>query len=306
MDAKPLQSIWKISGPSVADTCLSGIVSRRSSAGATELYTGSVRKSAPARQQPGSDFVEALAHGLALLECWTTTDTWLTNAQLSERSGLTRPNVTRLCAVLLEHGYLVRERERGRLRLTALTLNLGVASAFARVPVCAAKSQLARLARELDVYVALSVRVSDRIQIVQNAVSPHHPNAVHMDVGGQLPICTSASGLALLCSLSANEALPVLQRLQWHYGDRWSLFERHLQKTRLEYSKKGYCASVSILSRDVGAVAVPIVTSESKEIFVLACGMPAREFYPERIDRKIAPSLLETARQLKSLLAVGT
>lgn len=297
MDAKPLQSVWRISSPSVTDLDLTGIVRRIHSTAGDEAKADSVRKSAPARKQPGSDFVEALAHGLALLKCWQGKDTWLTNAELAERSGLTRSTVSKLSAALVDLGYLSRERQRGRLRLTALTLSLGLGSAFAKIPAFASRQRLARLASEQDVYAALSVRISDRVQIIENVVSPFHPNAVAMDVGGRLPICKSASGFAALCVLKESEASPLLQQLKSHYGDQWSPLARHLDRARQEYSSKGYCTSVSILSCTVGAVAVPIIPPGSEDIFVLACGMSARDFYSERIDRKIAPQLREVARE---------
>ncbi|WP_349607745.1 helix-turn-helix domain-containing protein [Cupriavidus sp. DF5525] len=303
MDTKPLQNVWQIADPTATKLDLTGIVRRVHTTSGERKKAVSARKTSPARQDPGSDFVEALAHGLALFESWQDHDTWLTNAQISERSGLTRTTVSRLSAVLVDLGYLARESQRGRLRLTALTLSLGFGNAFARIPASASQQQLKQLASELDVYAALSIRQSDLVQVVENVVSPYHPDAVVLDVGGKLPICRSASGFAALCALKESEASPLLERLRSQYGERWSPLARQIERSRQEYLSKGYCTSVSNLSRNIGAVAVPVIPTGSDDIFVLGCGMSAQEFYPERVEREIAPQLLKVAEDLKVSLS---
>jgi len=247
--------------------------------------------------------VEALGHGLGLLECWRGADVWLTNSALAERSGLTRSTVSRLTAVLVDLGYLARDPDQGnRLRLTVSTLGLGFGSALAAAAVSMVKPELAKLARELDVYAALGIRRDDKIQILENVASPFHPDAVVMDVGGLLPVCRSASGLAAMSALSEREASPLIGRLRSHYGERWESVQRYMDRKRHEYSRNGYCTSVAILSQDVGAIAVPIMRARSNDIFVLACGMRAPDFYPERVERTIAPRLLNAAEVLTAAL----
>lgn len=300
MDLHLLYKVWHDGIAPPVDTDLTGVVRRVHSMSASAKPAA--RKRVTPRQAPGEDFVEALAHGLAVLECWRDDDRWLTNSELAQRSGLTRTMVSRLTSVLVDMGFLVREGARGPVRLGVQTLALGFASAFAQVPASAAQPQLARLAEDLDVYAALSVRRGDRIQILQNVVSPYHPDAVAMDVGGELPLCRSASGLAAMSALPERVASPLIQRLSAHYGERWSSLERQVIRTKQEYSRKGYCTAVANLSRDVGAVAVPLVVPGSPDIFVLACGMPAQDFYHERVEREIAPRLLRSARTLSKAL----
>ena len=303
MDSKLLESAWRQVDCAATGLDLTGVV-RRVHSEAARNERAPRRKSTPPRQQAGADFVQALAHGLRLLECWQGQDAWLANSELSTRSGLTRPSVSRLTCVLVELGYLMREGRRGRFRLGAATLGLGFGSAFATVPPAAAKDQLARLANELDVYAALSVRRLDKVQILENVVSPLHPDAVVMEVGRLLPICRCASGLAAMSALPEPEASPLIEQLRAHYADRWNPLARNLDRTRQELVHKGFCTSVAVLSKDVGAVAVPILAAGSNDIFVLACGMAAKDFYPERVEREIAPRLLQVAGELAQSLAL--
>ncbi len=303
MSRHPLEAAWGGIDPESASLELSGLVRRIHVEGALQEHKTVARKKATPRQDPGSDFVEALSHGLSVLECWDCTDVWLSNSVLAERSGLSRPTVSRLTSVLVDLGYLAHdEKKRGRFRLTAATLGLGFGSALGSRAASCAQPELSHLAYELDVYAALGIRRLDKIQILENVASPLHPDAVTADVGTLLPICRSVSGLAAMSALPDNLASPLLSRLKTHYGDRWGRLDQQLNRTKIEYSRKGYCTSVAILSEHVGAIAVPIHTPGSDDVFVLACGMPAHEFYSERVERFIAPRMLEVAESLASSL----
>ncbi|MGE4238950.1 IclR family transcriptional regulator [Ramlibacter sp.] len=304
-----LDTVWRTAAPRPGAPDLTGVVSRRhrlaDAARVADAATvaDAARRKTPPRKAPGADFVEALAHGLALLECWKGHEVWLSNSELSDRCGLTRTTVSRLTSVLVDQGYLAREGRRGRVRLTASTLALGFGSAFSVLPADAAQAELESLARELDVYAALSIRRVDRVQILENVASPFHPDAVRMDVGGLLPLCRSASGLAALSAMPEREAVPLVTQLKMRYGERWDPLHRQLVRTRQEYMRKGYCTSVAALSPVVGAVAMPMIPIGGHDMFVLACGMSAREFFPERVERDIAPLMALAAQKLTAAMA---
>ncbi len=75
---------------------------------------------------------------------------------------------------------------------------------------------------------------------------------------------------------------------------RW----RQLIRTKQEYSSKGYCTSVADLSRDVAAVAVPVVMASSDDVYVIGCGMSATEFHRQRVEKEIVPAMQHMAREL--------
>lgn len=257
------------------------------------------RKVVMPRKDPGPNFVEALAHGIAVLECWQGTEVWLGNTELAARSGLTQSTVSRLVSVLENLGYLVRESKRGRFRLTGATLGLGYGSVLSAGAL--AKSELTGLAQGLDVYASLGIRLLDKVKIIENVASRISPDIIVNDVGALLPMCRSASGLAAMALLPEPEASRMLPRLKTHYGDRWPTFQRQLTSKRHEYASKGYCTSV--LSLKVGAVAVPFVHPQSHDIYVVACAMPAQDFYPERVERDIAPKMFRVAHALTDTLS---
>lgn len=298
----PLQGIWNTRASELGAPAAIEVVTRVHTMDGSSRKPALQRKVAAPRQAATADFVDALGHGISLLECWQECDLWLTNSDLTARTGLTKSTVSRLASVLVDLGYLCRESGRGRLRLTAATLELGFGSAFASEPVTDIHPELARLAKDLDVYASLGIRRIDRVQVLDNAVSPLHPDAVPMDVGGLLPISRSASGRAAFSVLPQAQAAPLMERLRSHYGERWQAVERQLNRTKEEYSSKGYCSSIAGLSRDVAAVAVPICPAGGDDIYVIGCGMAATEFHRERVEREIVPQMFEAARRVAAAI----
>ncbi len=298
----PLHGIWNPAAADPGQPGIDGVVSRIHSIDGPRAKAERHRKVAAPRRTPDGDFVDALGHGISLLECWREPEMWLANSDLAARSGLTKSTVSRLTSVLVDLGYLSREFGRGRLRLTAATLELGFGSAFASEPVSEVHPELQRLANDLDVYAALSIRRFDKVQVLDNVASPLHPNAVAMDVGGWLPMCRSASGLAAFSILPDEEAAPLMERMSLHYGRRWQALQQQLSRTKQEVASRGYCTAVAALSREVGAVAIPIVPVGSDDIYVIGCGMPATEFHRERIERHIVPQMQRVAADLAHIL----
>ena len=303
MKIHPLQSVWHSCAGEIFPPTSTGVVTRIHTLDRRQPKPLPKRKVTAPRRPPSDDFVAALGHGIALLECWKDAEVWLTNADLAARSGLTRSTASRLASVLVDLGYLHRECQRGRLRLTTATLALGFGSPFASAPVAEMHPALVKLANDLDVYASLGIRRIDKVQVLDNVPSPRHPDAVALDVGGLLPICRSASGLAVLSALSDAEALPLIERMQSRYGGRWQALERQLSRSKQEYASKGYCTIVAELARNVAAVAVPIIRAGSDDIFVLGCGMSATEFYRQRVERDIGPQMLRVAGDLAAALA---
>lgn len=294
-----LDAVWKNNSPETATDAAFGQVRRVFVNGALRETRQPARRQVALRQGPASEQVEALAHGLSLLECWQPGETWLSNSVLADRAGLTRPTVSRVAAVLVDLGYMAPNPvRRGSYRLAGATLGLGFGNPLSSPTVSLASPELTRLASELDVYAAIGIQRSDQIQILENATSPWHPNAVTTDVGTLLPICRSVAGLAALSALPLPQVSTMVEPIKRQYGTQWQAVDRQMSRSRHEYARKGYCTAVAILAENVGAVAVPIRTNGSAEMFVLACGMPAREFYSERVERSIAPRMLELAAAL--------
>src|ERR1700674_5219078 len=72
--------------------------------------------------------VTALARGLQILQCFTTTRKQLGSTEISRLTGLPQPTVWRLCQTLLQAGFLNVSPGSQRLQLGASVLALGFAA----------------------------------------------------------------------------------------------------------------------------------------------------------------------------------
>ena len=78
-------------------------------------------------EEQGTDrkFVSALARGLEVLRCFRPGEASLSNNDISERTGLPKPTVTRLTHTLRKLGYLVYSEKTGNYQLGSGVLSLG-------------------------------------------------------------------------------------------------------------------------------------------------------------------------------------
>ncbi|RKF17271.1 IclR family transcriptional regulator [Roseovarius spongiae] len=158
-------------------------------------------------------FVDALARGLAILECLSRAHHPIGNRAISEAVGLAPSTVSRLTHTLCVLGY-IRPAGSGRAyELTPKNLTLGY-------PVLAglslrdrARPHLDSIARETGETVALAIRDGHYITFVAveqgtNLVS------VRLATGGRLRMQVSAAGIALLSAMPEKERRMIAGRLR--------------------------------------------------------------------------------------------
>lgn len=122
--------------------------------------------SAPKASRPARDrqFASTLAHGLQLLRCFTPEAAVLSNRQLSELSGLSKPTVSRYTYTLIELGYLKVDPVSGKFQLgnAVLTLSYPLLANIALRQVV--RSPMRELAERLGCSVSLCMR--ERLSMV--------------------------------------------------------------------------------------------------------------------------------------------
>ena len=157
-----------------------------------------------ADSQTDPSFATTLAHGLDVLAAFRNSPGSLSNADLAQHTGLSRPTVSRLTYTLAQLGYLKRDA-KGRFQL-----GLGILAAAYPVLSALKVRQLARpLMRDFASYTGGTVSIAmpfglDFIYVetlrTTDAV-PHVP-----DVGFTGTLATTAVGRALL-SIATKEEL---------------------------------------------------------------------------------------------------
>ncbi|WP_395058162.1 IclR family transcriptional regulator [Polaromonas sp.] len=240
-----------------------------------------------------------LARGLDVLRAFSAADPMLGNREISDRTGLPKPTVSRLTYTLTLLGYLSRDVALQKYRLGTGVLSLGhplLASMSVRQ---AARPLLEQLALKTGCTVNLGMR--DRAEVVYidtvrvDAANRHLP-----DIGSTRPLLPSAIGRALILACAPAERTAILNHLKVH--DK-ALFDLHRQSWEADqqlFAAEGYCYSRGDWQKDVYAVAVPVRVPPREAPVAMNCTLAAYRMPKDKLVRDVVPHLMDTVRQLEA------
>lgn len=241
--------------------------------------------------------VQSLARGLSVLRAFRPGETSLSNAELAQRTGLTRPSISRLTETLTALGYLAFVPRTGRYELGAGVVAL-CHSLLAGMPHrIAARPILQQLADHSRVPASLGMRDQMEMLTIETARHPHMRPA-RFDLGSRLPIATTSMGRAYLYGLPQEEREALLSRLRRLTGEtQWAELQPRIEAAFESIAKRGFCVSLGDRLPDVFAVGAPVVTAEGTVLAVNCGGLPS-EVTADRLQNDIGPRLAFAAKQL--------
>lgn len=245
-------------------------------------------------------FVTALARGLHILEAFDN-ERELGIQELAETTGLPVTTVSRLTYTLAELGYLRASRSgrylpgAGFLGLSAsINRNLGMQ----RI----ARPHLDKLARELDCTAIVGMRDRHSMVFLEVARPPHSALVVNTDAGSHLPIVSTAVGLAYLAAAPVAERAHLLETLRAKTPD-WPTVRERIEKAHASYRRKGFVIQERSASREVNAVAAPLVSDHANTVYCFMCGGPSSTTTRRRLHDEVGPRLVQVVHDIGEELA---
>src|SRR5258707_2485990 len=193
-------------GPNIEMRNILQYSSRRPSMGVSEPADSLSPPAGPYSYEHEGDrqFATTLARGLEVLRCFIPTEPMLGNKEISVRTGLPKPTVSRLTYTLTKLGYLRHNMRLGKYQLGSAVLSIGY-------PLLASMSirQIARpVMKELSAYTSGSVNmgIRDRLNMVY-VESCRSGNGITTlpDIGTSVPISHSVIGRAFLAACTPPE-----------------------------------------------------------------------------------------------------
>ncbi|WP_087720606.1 IclR family transcriptional regulator [Salinicola salarius] len=247
------------------------------------------------------NFITALSRGLELLRAFGAGEEYLGNAELSSRTGIPRPTVSRLTYTLTQLGYLQHNERLEKYRLGAGVLALGYRYLASMSIREIARPHMQRLADATDCMVALCN--ADRgtmtyIEVCQGS----GPLIMRLETGSRIPMITSAVGRAWLCGIPQSKRDQLLQDFSKRDPDNWSTVEQGLQAAMKDYTQYGFCISEGDWEREVSAVAVPLVLEDGAEVMAINCGGASLRLSHRVLTENLGPRLRDLAEQIKGSL----
>lgn len=253
-----------------------------------------------------SDFVRALAKGLAVIECFDARHVAMTLSEVAKRTTLTRGTARRLLLTLTELGYVGFDGKR--FRLQPRTLSLGFAYLHSQDLWQLAQPSMVELVEQ--VHESCSIAVLDGIDIVYVARVPTSARimSINLGIGTRLPAFTTSMGRVLLAGLDERELVRLFKQaapLPKYTNKTLTLESEVLHEIDLA-RRQGWIMVDQELETGLRSIAAPIVDADNRSVAALNIGTHASRWPIQRLTQEVVPRLRQTAQAISALLAATT
>ncbi|MBB2919329.1 IclR family transcriptional regulator [Cupriavidus alkaliphilus] len=239
---------------------------------------------------------QSLSRGLALLRTFLAGAPVLTNSQLSDRSGLPKPTVSRLTRSLVEAGFLEYERTSEGYRLSPVCLAFANAFRLSRTELNLVLPLMRKVAVEERVNVGLSTADELTMIYLDTLREGHGPLRRTVRPGVRLPMETSSPGHAYLAALHESARKPLMLELAKKCGRKWPRYQATIAESAAMLSNQGYCRSKASLGVEGIACAV---TGPDGVIYALNLSFSAEDLNYEPLVAYFVPVLRGLASRIR-------
>lgn len=247
------------------------------------------------------NFVTALARGVELLRAFGPDDDFLGNAELSRRTGIPRPTVSRLTYTLASVGYLVYVEEHEKYRIGQGAMLPGQRYLSGAGIRQIAQPLMQSLAFATGCTVALAA--PDRHDMLYLEVcQPRGALVMRLTPGSRLPMATSAIGRAWVAGLPVARRAAVLAELERHHGSRWPSLRSKMERAMREHGRRGFCVAHAEWDRAVSGAAAPVRLADGSEVLSINIGGASTRLSPEILEGNLGPRVRELADTLAARL----
>lgn len=241
-------------------------------------------------------FVTALARGLAILACFSSSRPEIGGTELAAMTGLPQPTVWRLCHTMMRLGFLVPV-SGDKLRPGIPLLQLG-RTALASLPVAqAAQVPMQALADRFGAASGLGARDGGRMVFVQRCFSAA-TLSMNLRVGARLPLLSSAVGWGLLLGLDVSERETLFTEYG-HADPRWAEVRPLFEAAEREDAGRGLILNIGVFHPGYNSVAVPVRGADGRAAFGLTCAGSATTHSADLLRNEAGPALLAVAAGLE-------
>lgn len=245
-------------------------------------------------------FATTLARGLSILRAFRPTDAGLGNQDISERTGIPRPTVSRLTFTLCALGYLTHGRKHDKYRLGPAALALGNIAAASFSFVESAGPEMQKLANETGTLIGIAIHDSGRM-LLTKTWRPVGSASIWLEVGYRLPMLSSATGKAYLSAVTDTEFAHLATLLAEQDGTT----PETLIPLRREAIRDTESAGFARVPRDrhyssnINSIAVPFRPHEFGSPVVFFSGSTFDDATPEAFQTTIGPALVRAVAGLR-------
>lgn len=243
--------------------------------------------------------IESVAKALNILECFSDSTPALSLKQLSEKTGLYKSRILRLCGTLMAHGYLIRS-QGSVYSLGPKLMTLGKIYERANSLISLARPILRGLAALTGESTKLFViEGTKRLCLVKEEGS--HPLRYAVKEGETFELHAGASGKVLLAFSSEEFRHEILNKTLEKITPATIVDHERLEQEFETIRKRGYASSIGELVPEVAGIAAPVFDHTHSIVGALTIAGPIQRFAGERFQ-EMCKDLINSARKLSRLL----
>jgi len=255
-----------------------------------------------ASQQAQSDFVRALAKGLAVIEAFDARSPSMTLSEVAKKTGLPRGTARRLLLTLTELGYAGFDGKHFSLQPRAL--NLGFAYLHSRSLWQLGQPCMVELVER--VHESCSIAVLDGSEIVYVARVPTAARimSINLGIGTRLPAFATSMGRVLLAGLAVEEVKRLLEQVSPlpKYTPKTISDQAALLREIDLVRRQGWALVDQELETGLRSIAAPIVDSSGRVVAALNIGTHASRWPIQKLTQEVLPLLKQTATSISGLV----
>jgi IclR family transcriptional regulator, pca regulon regulatory protein len=270
----------------------------------TDLPTSSGRSSRRAGQNAdahaGSEYVQALERGFAVIRAFSADTPNLTIAGVARRAGLTRAAARRYLLTLQEMGCV--RQTQGAFSLTARLLDLGFAYLSSLSLPALAEPFMENVVNQL--HESCSMSVLDGREIVYVARMPaKRIMSINLVVGSRLPAHATSMGKVLLAYLSPKELDTFFAGGQLKsYTDHTVSDEASLRWILEEVRQRGWALTDAEFEEGVRSVGAPVRDRSGRVLAAINVSAHASRVSLAKLRKVHLPILLDAAAGISGSL----
>jgi len=246
-----------------------------------------------ARYSNGESVFSRLAR---LLEAFEDDNPVITVSELSKRTGLSLPTVSRMVSELVDRGWLQRDADR-RVWIGLRMWELVSRAAPTRDLVRVATPYMTELCARCGQNVHLSVRQGFEVMFIELLSAPNAVPTVLSGPGARLPLHASAPGLVLLAYSPSGLQEAVLSGPLPPLSPRTVTDPQALRALLSEIRRTGAAYCPGLIDPANTAIAVPVRTSSREVVAALSAIVPNTE-----AARAVVPLIRTAGAQISRAL----
>jgi len=240
-------------------------------------------------------WVDALAHGLAVLRVFEYSQDGLNLSDIALRLGWSRTKPHRYVHTLERLGYLSRNEATKRYRPTSLTMTLGYTYLSGLSLIELAQPAINQLRDKVGASVHLGILEQNHVVYIASARVALLP-VVNLHVGSIVPPYATSIGRMLLAHLDestlqaiiGNDPLPAVTE---HSTTDPVVFRKMLQESR----ERGYAMTDEEFHPGVRSIAAPIRDRDGSVVAAINATSIVQKFSDEFVAGTVVPHVIEAA-----------